>query len=48
MASSTQALMSHNIVGDNARIHQGNVDIAGYQGDISITGIQGDVRISGS
>ncbi|UKZ95242.1 uncharacterized protein TrAFT101_010091 [Trichoderma asperellum] len=46
MDNSTQALISHNIIGDNARIHQGNVDIANHQGDISITNTQGQVQIS--
>lgn len=46
MDNSTQALISHNIIGDNARIHQGNVDIANHQGDVGITSTQGQVQIS--
>ncbi|KAK1242500.1 hypothetical protein MKX08_005312 [Trichoderma sp. CBMAI-0020] len=45
MDRSSQALISNNDFGPNARIHQGNVDIASHQGDISITGTQGNVRI---
>ncbi|UKZ71702.1 uncharacterized protein TrAtP1_012651 [Trichoderma atroviride] len=46
MDCGSQAFISDSVFGDNARIHQGNVDIASHQGDISITGSPENVRIS--